>query len=204
MSEAVNLRELMEAAQEPPKQPARVFGPGWWLRRVIAALAVAGGLWCVLYALRIGMPFPLIAFFVLAIMVLRAALGLIADDPMPPEITGEGYATTIEDREAAGMVEGLRRAAGTTDGVRYAVGRWDDRLSWGERDASRFAAIVVPRIADLVDERLRQRHSLTRASDPARARALLGEDLWRFLHSPPAKGLAPKDVAPMIAKVEEL
>ena len=34
------------------------------------------------------------------------------------------------------------------------------------------------RCAELTDERLRQRHGITRASDPRRARQLLGEPLW--------------------------
>jgi hypothetical protein len=204
-SPAVDLNELMEAAAEPrDRQPARAFSPRWWLWRVVAALVVAGGLWCVLYALRIGLSFPLIATTVLAIMVVRAALGQISDDPMPTEVTGQGLAVTVQDDDLHGAVEGLRHSIAPTDGVRYAVGRWDDRLNWGDRDASRFVGIVVPRIVEVVDERLRQRHGFTMAGDPARARAMLGEDLWRFLHSPPAKSVASRDVATMIAKVEEL
>jgi hypothetical protein len=202
---AVDLNELMEvAAERGERQPTRAFSPRWWVRRLLAALIVAGGVWSVLYALRVGLSFPLIVVTVLAVMVVRAALAQVADDPLPTEVTGEGLALTVADDGLSGPMEGLRHSVAPTDGMRYAVGRWDDRLNWGDRDATRFAGIVVPRLAELVDERLRQRHGLSMAGDPARARDLLGEDLWRFLHSPPVKGVTPRDVATMIAKVEEL
>ena len=42
-------------------------------------------------------------------------------------------------------------------------------------NAERFGSTVARRLGELADERLRQRHGLTRASDPARARELLGD-----------------------------
>ena len=39
-------------------------------------------------------------------------------------------------------------------------------------------------LAELTDERLRLRHGITRASDPRRARELLGEPLWQLLAEP--------------------
>jgi hypothetical protein len=202
---AVGLSELLDAAPAPrERQPPRAFSPRWWLRRVIAALVVAGGVWCVLYAFRIGLSFPLITISVLAVMVLRAALSLVADDPLPTEVTGAGLAVTVQDDDQTERADGLRQSVAPTDGVRFAVGRWEDRLNWGDRDPSRFVGIVVPRIIEVVDERLRQRHGFTMASDPTRARALLDADLWRFLHLPPAKNVAPREVLTIIAKVEEL
>ena len=63
---------------------------------------------------------------------------------------------------------------------------------------------MLPRIGELADERLRQRHGLTRASDPHRARQLLGEEAWQFLHTRPRRKVNPRDVASIVAKVEGL
>lgn len=67
------------------------------------------------------------------------------------------------------------------DGMLAAVRRWDRRLDWGLTHPARFASTTLPRLGELVDERLRQHQGITRASDPARARALLGENLWVLL-----------------------
>jgi hypothetical protein len=200
----VGLDELFEAAPAPKdKAPARPFGPRWWLRRVIAALLVSGGVFVVLYVIRVGLPFLLIVVTALAIMVLHGALGLVHDDPLPSEVTGQGMQVTVDDH-LHGPLEGLRHSVAPTDGVRFAINRWDDRLSWGERDAQRFATIVLPRLADLIDERLRQRHGFTAKADLARARAILGEDVWQFMTQRAGRVASPRDVASIIAKVEGL
>ena len=200
----VGLDELFDVAPAPKeKAPLRPFGARWWLRRVIAALVVSGGIFVVLYVIRVGLPFLLIASTVLAVMVVHGALAMVQDDPLPPEVTGKGLEVTVDDH-LHGPLEGLRHSVAPTDGVRYAINRWDDRLSWGERDGARFASIVLPRLADLIDERLRQRHGFTAKADPARARALLGEDAWRFMTQPETRAAAPRDVASVIAIVEGL
>ncbi|HEV7708461.1 MAG TPA: hypothetical protein VGP16_09735, partial [Asanoa sp.] len=66
------------------------------------------------------------------------------------------------------------------------------------------ARAVQRTLADLVDERLRQKHGLTRAGDPERARTLLGEQLWAFLATPPTRNLAPRDAAAYIQSLERL
>ncbi len=71
------------------------------------------------------------------------------------------------------------------DGMLAAVRRWDRRLEWGATSAVRYAHSVAGQVTELVDERLRQRHGFTMATDPARARRLLGESVWRALHPGP-------------------
>jgi hypothetical protein len=200
----VGLDELFEAAPAPrDKTPARAFGPRWWLRRMIAALFISAGIFVVLFVIRVGLPFLLIVVTALAVMVLHGALGQVHEDPLPPEVTGQGLQVTVDDH-LHGPLEGLRHSVAPTDGVRFAINRWDDRLSWGERDGGRFATIVLPRLADLIDERLRQRHGFTAKADPQRARVILGEDVWQFMTQPTARAASPRDVASIIAKVEEL
>ena len=200
----VGLDELFDVAPAPKeKAPVRPFGGRWWLRRAIAALIVSAGVFVVFYVVRVGVPFPLIVATVLAIMVVHGALVLVQDNPLPAEVTGRGAEVTVDDH-LHGPLTGLRNSVAPTDGVRYAINRWDDRLSWGERDGARFAAIVLPRLADLIDERLRQRHGFTAKSDPEQARAILGEDVWRFMTQPGTRAAAPRDVASIIAVVEGL
>jgi hypothetical protein len=200
----VGLDELLDVAPAPKeKAPIRPFGPRWWLRRAIAALIVSAGVFVVLYVIRVGLPFLLIVATVLAIMVVHGALVLVHDDPLPPAVTGRGLEVTVDD-QFHGPLRGLRHSVAPTDGVRYAINRWDDRLSWGERDGARFAAIVLPRLADLIDERLRQRHGFTAKADPEQARALLGDDVWKFMTEPGTRAAAPRDVASIIAVVEGL
>ena len=98
----------------------------------------------------------------------------------------------------------MSTAVGSTDGLEIAVGRWQDRLTWGERDRDRFLTVVAPRIGELIDERLRLTHGITRATDPARSRELLGDEVWKILHDPPARGPSPRDVTSVVAKVEDL
>jgi hypothetical protein len=200
----VGLDELFEVAPTPHEKPkAPEFSAMWWVRKGFIAIGLSVAIFLVLYVVRVGVPFPLILVTVLAILVLRDSLGQLADEPLPTEVTGAGMAQTVPD-ELSGPLEGLRYSVAATDGVRFAVGRWEDRLLWGDRDGARFATMVVPRLVELVDERLRQRHGITCASDPVRARRLLGDEVWQFLHSPPSRAANPQHVASIVAKVEDL
>lgn len=84
------------------------------------------------------------------------------------------------------------------------VNRWENRLAWSHGDPERYGRAVVTRLRDLVDERLRQHHSVTLAGDPGRARALLGEQLWGFLHYPLAATPTPAQLDWYIARIEEI
>jgi hypothetical protein len=90
------------------------------------------------------------------------------------------------------------------DGIQLALGRWDARLSWSERDPPRFMSAVRSRMAEIVDERLRQHHGCTATSDPRRARELMGERLWTFLFSPLARTPNPGELAAVVDDMEKL
>ena len=90
------------------------------------------------------------------------------------------------------------------DGLHIAVREWERQLEWSQSDAAKFASHVLPTLAELTDERLRQRRGFTRASDPQRARELLGEPLWRFLAGPGRRGPKPRDLAEHVARMEQL
>ena len=63
---------------------------------------------------------------------------------------------------------------------------------------------MTGRLGDLVDERLRQRHGITRASDPRRARTLLGEHVWNLTSAPVARVPSPRDVHQLVQRMESL
>lgn len=90
------------------------------------------------------------------------------------------------------------------DGLRHTVKRWEARLEWCHADASAFNRKIVPALAEIVDERLRQRHGITRSSDPQRARALVGEPLWNFLSAPVRRPPGPRELANLIAWMERI
>jgi hypothetical protein len=90
------------------------------------------------------------------------------------------------------------------DGMLEAIGRWDRRLDWGTTNAERFGSAVARRLGELADERLRQRYALTRRSDPARARDLLGEQTWAIIHGQVAEAPTPAAVALAVARIESL
>jgi hypothetical protein len=90
------------------------------------------------------------------------------------------------------------------DGLRGAVKRWETRLEWCYADNGAYNRKVLPLLGEIVDERLRQRHGITRESDPARARKLIGEPLWTFLAGPGRRPPAPRELANLIAWMERI
>lgn len=96
------------------------------------------------------------------------------------------------------------RHSGAGDGLRAAVRRWETLFENSESDGDRFARRVLPRLAELADERLRQRHGLTRATDPQRARVLLGEPLWEYLSASGRRRPQRRELEMMLDALEKL
>jgi hypothetical protein len=90
------------------------------------------------------------------------------------------------------------------DALRDSVNRWESRFVQSKGESGRFARDLLPMIGEVADERLRLRHGLTRDTDPARARALLGEELWAFLTTSTKRTPAPRDLAAVIGRLENL
>jgi len=67
----------------------------------------------------------------------------------------------------------------------------EERMSWGAVDRHRFDERVRPQLLRVTAERLRQRHGVRLADSPDRARALMGEELWRFLTAQPDPDVKP-------------
>ncbi len=179
-------------APAPDDEETQPSARGWWLKNllVIALLTAAaeGGM------RMVGARLPIV-LVVVALIGLRA-LTLIVGGVAPPPPAPPPRRASGSDEDA-----GYRFSSG--DALRAAVRRWENRLQ-GPADADRFSRNVLPVLAELADERLRQRHGLTRASDPARARALLGEPLWRLLSDAQRKPPKAKEWAAHVEALEKL
>lgn len=173
--------ETARGPQPPPPRTLRVVSLIAWAL-VLTALAFVG--------LRIArLAVPLSVLFAAAVaLVLVWRLALRTKPPLAPRQAGRRH----DERTVV------------PDGAKLAVSRWDTMMDWSHTDAARFNRKVLPRIAEVVDERLRQRHGITREGDPARARALLGDPLWTFLTTPARRPPHPRDLDQIVTALEKL
>jgi hypothetical protein len=162
------------------------------LRSVLFSAAAAGAAYAVLLPLGFKVPYPLLFSGFFALVSLRRALRAVAAPGRPVDV-----------RPVAPMIGGVD-PDDLSDGIRLAMGHWDTRLSWTERAPDRFESTVRPRLAEIADERLRQRHGVTRATDGRRAREIMGERLWTFLFSPLARAPNPRELAAVVDDMEKL
>ncbi|MEU8263559.1 hypothetical protein AB0C02_23400 [Micromonospora sp. NPDC048999] len=178
-----------EAARERPEaRPGRLR----WVPRTLAAtvaavvVVVAG-----LRTVSLQVPLWIIVAGVLALLTVRRVTAALSPPP-PPRAGGP----------PAGEEPGAWNWA-ARDALRGFNG-WQRPLDWCGGDRERFNTRILPRLGELADERLRQKHGVTRESDPARARALLGEPLCTFLDTPSRRPPSPRDLAAIVAQLEKL
>lgn len=84
------------------------------------------------------------------------------------------------------------------------VERWRRRLETTSDDVEWFTRVVRARLVVLVGQRLRQRHGVKMAEDPARARAILGGPLYEFLNEPLPRTPTPHELEQLITRMEEI
>ena len=187
------LDELLQAGSDDdtgttPQRAER--GPaGWAWRAGLAAALVGAAVWWILRRLGFVVAYPLPALTVFVILALRRALRAVAAAPVG--------LVTVPDGPAGACDEPV-------DGLALAIRRWRNRLMWTERDRDHFASAVVPRLRELVEDRLWLRHGGRLADDPDRARRLLGGTLWTMLHEPGVRTPTPRDLAAAVAHLEEV
>jgi hypothetical protein len=174
----------------PAQAPWRLkaFGYSVAITAVVYTLSRAGGL---------AVPLGLIAAVVAAGLLIRRAVAVVGE---PVSLRAADLVRPpggIRRIDMGGWFDG-------DDGMVAAVRRWDRRLDWGSTGPERFTHTVPSRFGELVDERLRQHHGFTRAGDPARARALLGEAVWTFLHEPVTQIPSPGELAKIVQRMETL
>lgn len=196
MSEtSTSIDDLLRHDDEPPpKQERELTGLSWWIRTAFVAAGLAA---VAVFALRLfgyGLSIPLAFATFLALLVLRRAVALVAPPP----------AIKVYASRPSGEEDGSYNWAASEDGLNAAVRRWENRLAWSDREPDRFVRSPQPKLAQIVDERLRQRHGITTTSDPKRARALLGDPLWTLLTKPPKRTPHPRDLAAIVSHLEKL
>jgi hypothetical protein len=176
-------------AEAAPAARRRRTWVGWLLRNVllvvVATVVTVAGLR--MAGIRVSLLIIISAFVALRLLML--AVSAVAP---PPSVRAAHRARGEEPGEYHW---------GGADSLRTAVRRWELRLDWSQSDADRFSRNVLPVLAELTDERLRLRHGLTRASDPRRARELIGDPLWQLLEDP---GRRPPKRAELATHVEAL
>jgi hypothetical protein len=126
------------------------------------------------------------AFICLRLVLL--AVGEVAPPPTPKR----------SDRSSSSS------SAAGADALRTAVRRWEVTLARAHDDADLYSRNVLPVLAELADERLRLRHGITRASDPRRARELLGDPLWAALHDPGRRAAKNRELETYVDALERL
>jgi hypothetical protein len=192
-SEQVTLDQLLgESGEWVPDEPERRHR--WWIRDPLVAVVIAFGIYTIMRALSFSAPFIVVVAIVVTMMLLRRALLAIPVPAPPPAVYSDVW----------GAVDDPGPRLAPVDGVVRAVERWEARFGWTERDASRFTSAVHPRLYELVDERLRQRHGITMRNDPARARALIGEQLWTFLHERVARTPSAREMTAIVGDMEKI
>ncbi|MEU4245268.1 hypothetical protein [Actinoplanes sp. NPDC026619] len=156
--------EPVEEVAEPVAKPkSRV----WWFVR--QALLIAGATVVTIAALRAGGLHISVLLVVAFFIGLRAVLWAVSEVAPPALPKRRRGSDRVDDGRAL-------------DSLRAAVRRWERNLDRAHEDADLYARNVLPVLAELADERLRLRHGITRASDPKRARELLGDPLWAAMH----------------------
>ncbi len=181
------LDDLFRAEFDEPRARPRVpqSPVGWAWRAGLAAAFVGMIVWFVLRLVGVEVPWPLPVLTVFVLLALLRALRTVAAVPVP-------LVTTAPTAPGEADLP--------VDGLDLATWAWRQRL---ERGRQGFTAVAGP-LREIVAERLRIRHGVRPASDPARARALLGGTLWSLLHEPVGRTPNPKDLAAIVAHLEEL
>ncbi|MEU5723109.1 hypothetical protein ABZ783_14945 [Micromonospora sp. NPDC047738] len=192
---STSIDDLLSFDEEPAGEARDARGG--WLRGLLRTLVVTAAIVVVVVAgLRaIGLQASLwiIVAGVLAVLAVRRVTAALSPPP-PPRAGG---------RAPVGEEPGTWNW-GARDALRSAINGWQVPLDWSTTRPERFTNVILPRIGELADERLRQKHGVTRESDPARARALLGEPLWAFLATPARRTPSPRNLAAIVAELEKL
>jgi hypothetical protein len=188
-----SIDDLLRHEEDAPPDAKPGSGTLAWLIKAVIGAAVLAGLGVLaLRAGDVGLAYPLAFATIFGLFVLRRVVRQVAPQPVARvRVRGRGE----EDGH-------YRWHSG--DGLRLAVTRWEMRLEWSGTDLPRFTRAMQPALADIVNERLRQRHGLTMASDPARARVLVGDALWAFLTEPVQRAVSPRQMAALVGRLEQV
>jgi hypothetical protein len=184
------LDDLLSYEDKPRRRPRRP-----WLVRIIRvesiAVALATVAWVFLQGEGTTAPYVLMLTLFLAGGAMILMLRQLSPSPLPD---------TMRDTLIPKPPDGIP----DSDGAFRAVRRWGSRLDGASADPRRGAHTVQSAIAGLVDERLRLRHAVIRSTDPVRAQALCGRELWTFITVPSTQPVDPNELATVVAQLEAI
>jgi hypothetical protein len=190
MSDIASIDDLLHHEEEPPpKRRKPRGGMGWWLRTLLTALGLTAGTVFGLRVVGVAVSAVVVLASFLALLTLRRYTGQVAAPPPP---RARSYRRSEADNWAG------------EDALRTVVAGWERALGGVGGETKRLASTAQTLIGELADERLRQRHGCTRASDPVRARTLLGDPVWKFLTAAAPRKPTPRDCAAIAAQLEKL
>jgi hypothetical protein len=186
----VKLDDLFAAGPSPRQQRWPTLA---WAG--VQALAASFIIYMLLYLADNALPYPVVLGVCLGAAVVWHALKLVR------EPAGLGPADLVRRIRVRLALDPDWYEGG--DGMVEAVGRWDRHLSWGAMGGDRFSFTMGRELGELVDERLRQRYGFTRATDPVRARQLLGPRVWALL-GPVATPPEPRQILAALTDLDRL
>ncbi|MCF0094087.1 hypothetical protein [Micromonospora sp. MH99] len=194
MSGSASIDDLLAFEEERPRQDDREQGgrAGRVFRALAGNAAVVAVLVVGLRAVGLQVSLVILVAGVFAVSGVRRIAAALAP---PPAARSRPPVSQYDD----GTWNWSAR-----DALRAAINGWELPLDWSTTRPERFTGVILPRLAELADERLRLKHAVTRESDPVRARALLGDRLWTFLESPPRRPPSPRDLAVIVAELEKI
>ncbi|HEY1488984.1 MAG TPA: hypothetical protein VGF84_22950 [Micromonosporaceae bacterium] len=156
----------------------------------IAVVAISLAAWSFSHWLGVGTPFLLIFAVVAALAVVQQVIRVLDIRRIPPTL-----------RDNPPVVETTQPAP---DGIRIASRSWNQRLEYAQDDANHFARMIQPAFQEIIDERIRLAHGVTRSNDPDAYRQILGPELSRFLTEPLPRRMTPQMIATLVAQMEAL
>lgn len=189
------LDHLLRHDEPEPAPVAQPSGDSWLPRAALHAFVASALVYTGFHIVGLDPAYPLILAVCVGGVLVRRAVALTAEP--------RWYTRDIV-RSRRGRLLGTAGWYHADDGMVEAIHRWDRRLDWGSTAPERFAHTMSGRLGDLVDERLRQRHGFTRATDPRRARALVGEDVWKLIEGSGTRVPSPRDVYVLVQRMESL
>ena len=189
--------DLLLRHDEPVAVPMAAEEQTSWLpRAALYAFLASAVAYTGLHIVGLAPPYPLILLVCVGSVLVRQAVAFARE-------TGTRTRDIVRSRGRR------RRQIGggwyiTDDGMYEAVRRWDRRLDWGSTAPERFQHTMTGRLADLVDERLRQHHGITLASDPAKARTLVGDEVWALISGVGRRPPNPRELYVLVQRMEAL
>jgi hypothetical protein len=195
-----SLDDLLDVGEQLPEQAPAGRLPGgtrrWTVRTLLVAAGgtLVGGLLMRIISEK-TVPWLLLFVGLVVVQVLWAVLVWVRNPQLPDTLRYR-----IAPSQRSTLLEGR-------DGLAMASQRWHRNLAWfglqgGNSD--QYSRTLQPRLARLVEERLRLRHGVSLRADPARARELIGEQLWALVSAPAKRAPSARELAALVKQMEAI